>query len=250
MDAANSAAQRQYAQDQNQYVMNQAKLHQMGMPDLTTKQREYQYAQQQGYQGDFMQYLEDTKAAGVNVNVGGSGVAGTTPLQVASDQQARELGYNPDTTLVQIDDKGRTTATPKHTPAQEKTAGFVQRVQAAEEGLMGVTSGGYNPAGPSMPKIVPDFLRPENEKMYKNHRDEWIRSVLRRESGAAISDEERGEFAKFFPKVGDSQAIIEQKRRQRHTVLESIASEAGNAWRGGTGYPYPGLDDDIGELDY
>jgi len=43
---------------------------QFAPPDLPNKAKEYQYAVQNGYNGDYMQYINDTKQAGVTVNTG------------------------------------------------------------------------------------------------------------------------------------------------------------------------------------
>lgn len=68
------------------------------------------------------------------------------------------------------------------------------------------------------------------EQQYQQAADDWIRSKLRKESGAVISqDEMRSEYETYFPKPGDSAAVIEQKRKARDVATEAMKKAAGTA---------------------
>jgi len=59
---------------------------------------------------------------------------------------------------------------------------------------------------------------------------DFINAVLRRESGAAIAD---SEFAnarqQYFPQVGDTPAVIEQKRKNREIATSGVLAEVPNS---------------------
>jgi hypothetical protein len=56
----------------------------------------------------------------------------------------------------------------------------------------------------------------------------FITAVLRKESGAAIGkDEYATEDNKYFPKLGDSQAVIDQKADARRLAIKAIERQAG-----------------------
>lgn len=65
------------------------------------------------------------------------------------------------------------------------------------------------------------------QKMEQAQRN-FINAVLRRESGAQISD---SEFAnarlQYFPVIGDTPEVIEQKRRTREDAINSMMIESG-----------------------
>jgi muramidase (phage lysozyme) len=75
---------------------------------------------------------------------------------------------------------------------------------------------------------VGNYVTPEKRQLYDQAKREFINSVLRKESGASISD---GEFAsadkQYFPKPGDSEKVIEQKKRSREIAVEGVKSAAG-----------------------
>lgn len=73
-----------------------------------------------------------------------------------------------------------------------------------------------------------NFFRSAEGRRYTQAARQWIRSRLRKESGATISDSEfEGEFATFFPAPGDDEGTIERKREARIEAMRSMAAEAG-----------------------
>jgi hypothetical protein len=73
----------------------------------------------------------------------------------------------------------------------------------------------------------------DNYRLYDQAKRNFINAVLRRESGAAIAP---SEFAsanmQYFPEPGDSQAVIDQKKRNRETVIKGMARESGRVTGG------------------
>ena len=74
-------------------------------------------------------------------------------------------------------------------------------------------------------------LDPNQQKFFQAERN-FINAVLRRESGAVISDPEFENARKqYIPQPGDSNSVLEQKRRNRETVLRSLVRDAGPSYQ-------------------
>jgi hypothetical protein len=59
-------------------------------------------------------------------------------------------------------------------------------------------------------------------------RRDFVSAVLRKESGAAISAQEYiNEEKKYFPQLGDSEAVIKQKQNSRLKAIEGLKAQAG-----------------------
>lgn len=68
----------------------------------------------------------------------------------------------------------------------------------------------------------------DEEKMYLQAADAWVRAKLRDESGAAIGvDEMRTEYATFFPQYGDTPELIAEKSKQRGILTKQMGTASG-----------------------
>ncbi|MBC8642136.1 hypothetical protein IAG25_35615 [Caballeronia sp. EK] len=68
----------------------------------------------------------------------------------------------------------------------------------------------------------------DQQQSYEQAQRNFVSAVLRKESGAAISNEEyANEAKKYFPQPGDSAATIEQKARARDLAIEGLKAQAG-----------------------
>jgi hypothetical protein len=71
----------------------------------------------------------------------------------------------------------------------------------------------------------------------------FVNAVLRKESGAVISDSEfKNAERQYFPRSGDSKEVLAQKAANRALVIESFRNLAGPAWENAGGSP--GLNED------
>lgn len=71
----------------------------------------------------------------------------------------------------------------------------------------------------------------DRQKLIQSQRD-FINAILRRESGAVISDAEFDNARKqYFPQPGDKPEVIAQKRENRRIATEGIMREAGPGYR-------------------
>lgn len=126
----------------------------------------------------------------------------------------------------------------KPTPApfnegQGRAATFADRMAASERNLRQVEGEGTSAWGALMERLggVGNFLQSPEYQRYEQARRDFINAQLRRESGAVISPEEFANAEKqYFPRPGDSPAVIEQKRRNRQIALEGMARDAGPAY--------------------
>lgn len=66
----------------------------------------------------------------------------------------------------------------------------------------------------------------ESQRKYAQAKENFISAVLRKESGAAIGRDEYERAEKlYFPQVGDTEAVIKQKRQDRERAEQLISSE-------------------------
>jgi len=66
------------------------------------------------------------------------------------------------------------------------------------------------------------------QQQYAQARDNFIRAVLRKESGATISPAEiQGAEEQYFPRAGENKTVIKQKQDNRETAIESLKIQAG-----------------------
>jgi hypothetical protein len=127
------------------------------------------------------------------------------------------------------------------TEFQGKSAGFADRAQEADV-ILQQLEGKYSPAAINAKQSVQDFplvggaLGAATNKLALSESDQraeqaqrnFVNSILRQESGAAIS---AGEFEnakrQYFPQPGDSAAVIAQKAANRRTAIAGLARSAG-----------------------
>jgi hypothetical protein len=73
-----------------------------------------------------------------------------------------------------------------------------------------------------------EYAQSEDYKRLAAAQRNFIAAVLRKESGAAISDQEFESGAKiYFPQPGDSDAVIKDKRRYRDLAVQGMKMAAG-----------------------
>lgn len=120
--------------------------------------------------------------------------------------------------------------------AEQMRAGeFVSRMERANEAINQLEqSGVINPTARgrlrNMP-VVGDTFRGDEFRAYDQAIDEFSLAILRRESGAAISAQERAEIARtYFPQPGDGPQTVEQKRQARIAVIEDMRRASNGAY--------------------
>jgi hypothetical protein len=138
----------------------------------------------------------------------------------------------------------------KPTPEEFKTAGFANRVDQAEKVFMDLQAKGFDASSiaSGIERKLPNALRRAASQQQEQAERNFVNAVLRRESGAAISE---GEFTnaqiQYFPRAGDTPEVLEQKRQNRLQVMGDLKAQAAPALKkseqgGGltAGAPAPG----------
>ncbi|MEM8575522.1 MAG: hypothetical protein AAGF48_12905 [Pseudomonadota bacterium] len=134
----------------------------------------------------------------------------------------------------------------KMSGSEGQAAGFADRIAASGRvisDLENITNENKIEAGAQkvFGGLATPFVSADMQKLDQAKRD-FINATLRRESGAAISASEFDNAeVQYFPQIGDTPEVLAQKRRNRQTVLEGIAREAGPNYRPDWHKPEPQL---------
>lgn len=174
-------------------------------------------------------------------------------------QQGLEVKQNEDGAWVVVN-KNTKTAEPVRDPGtgeplrsntqgsevERVAAGFASRMHAAEKILGGIPSADQKPglavsAAGSIPvvgSVIANELRgPAQQKALQAQQD-WVRAKLRKESGAAIGvNEMADEIKMYFPQIGDSKAVIDQKEQSRNIATKAMVQAAGRSYKPETETP-------------
>jgi hypothetical protein len=117
------------------------------------------------------------------------------------------------------------------TDSQAKSAGFGARMQAADQTLNDLAAQGTSVSVPGSHSgygvgAVVNALSPAKQQNLDQAKRDFINAILRRESGAAIS---QGEFdnaeKQYFPQLGDKPDVIAQKAKNRAISTRGVLSE-------------------------
>ena len=204
---------------------------------LPSSVREYQFAQSQGYKGTFEQFeLARKRASASSMSVSyGAPVAGVGPdgnplfFQPSKDGGAPSIiqGVAPP----KVEERALT-------EGQAKALTFSSRMLSAENTLSELSQKGVNVSVPGsrtgfgIGAAINAVSSPEQQRLDQAKRD-FINATLRRESGAVIADSEFDNADKqYFPQVGDSRAVIEQKARNRRSAIEGVRADVPAAKQG------------------
>lgn len=114
--------------------------------------------------------------------------------------------------------------------AQAKALLFASRMKDADQTISALAKDGTTTSipGSRSPYIGPAIsaAQPGNWQQLDQAKRNFINAVLRRESGAVISDSEfKNAELQYFPQVGDSEAVIAQKARNRAQAADLIMAE-------------------------
>ena len=129
------------------------------------------------------------------------------------------------------------------TEYQGKNAMFGSRAQQAHQTLLDLEEkinvtglaakrGAENVpvVGGALGMVGNTMLSKEQQRVEQAQRN-FVNAVLRQESGAVINPSEfENAIKQYFPQPGDKKETIEQKRRNRLTVIEGFKKIAGPAW--------------------
>lgn len=190
-----------------------------------------------------------TQVLGLMKNYGDAGILPTDTLEAAMTKvKSNSLLYRKDTyiapsssdsglgdmlKLLQIQNaQADLTNKQGGTDAQRTAAGYADRIQQSNTILSQLEKSiqGYNPGGYYLQKNLPSYLQSSNVQQYNQAIQNFVNAVLRRESGAAISQSEYDNATKqYFALPGDSDATVAQKIQNRSTQYTNLVRDAGMA---------------------
>jgi hypothetical protein len=117
------------------------------------------------------------------------------------------------------------------------SAGFAERMHNVEQELEALDLEGFTPgslqqkAGELIP-FVGGKLMTEQQQVAARAQLDWIKAKLRKESGAAISQEEIDtENQTYFPQPGDLPSVIEAKKYAREVATRAMADGSGGKYK-------------------
>lgn len=119
------------------------------------------------------------------------------------------------------------------TEVQGNATAFAMRAQQSHDLLNQIEGAGFNPASLDPRNLAAghkwlNLVAPEAAQQYNAAKQNFVTAVLRKESGAAISQSEFDkEDQKYFPQPGDAKSVVEQKRRARELAIKTLAIQAG-----------------------
>jgi hypothetical protein len=122
------------------------------------------------------------------------------------------------------------------TEGQAKAATFYSQMTSASDELNNLTQGGgYDPntlkgqIGTSLATGITNPLAGAGAQKARQAQNQWAESFLRVKTGAAATkDEVKMNVETFFPKLGDSAEVIEQKARMRSQAENDVAQMTQN----------------------
>lgn len=123
---------------------------------------------------------------------------------------------------------------PKMTEDQSKAMQFASRMEASSPIIDKFEKQGTDLMARAKEKGIPfdlgNYMQSAEYQQYRQAKEDFLRAVLRKESGAVISEEEMiGADKQYFPVPGDEAhpEILAQKRQNRRVALEGMKSAAG-----------------------
>lgn len=127
----------------------------------------------------------------------------------------------------------------KPSDAQATAAYHASRAVDTEKYLQEMEKKGYDPGSYSRDlrgiNIPMTNIRPmenQTDRSYKQAQLEFVASVLREETGAAVTPQEFEYYGSiYFPQPGDGPNIIEQKRVARQRAIDGLINLAGPAYQ-------------------
>lgn len=129
--------------------------------------------------------------------------------------------------------------------SQSQAATFADRIEQSEKAFDELTREGYDRSDitAGLGAMLPNVVKSSEAQRQAQAERNFINAVLRRESGAAIAPSEFDSAEEqYFPRAGDSDETLAQKKQNREIVLNGLRREvdpAGESTNESTSYEYP-----------
>jgi hypothetical protein len=113
------------------------------------------------------------------------------------------------------------------TEGERLSLGYANRMKEANQTINNIGSQ-FTGISSYVGGILPNFAKTSDRQQFEQAQRNFINSVLRRESGAVISEEEFDNARQqYFPQPGDGDAVVQQKAQNRATAVENMMVSAG-----------------------
>jgi hypothetical protein len=125
----------------------------------------------------------------------------------------------------------------KQNENQSKDSGYANRLFRAEGILrdpkaVDAAKSPYQRGLDSLPMGIGNYMQSSEYQKYDQASRDFINGVLRRESGAAISQSEfDNAYRQYLPRPGDSKEVLAEKQRNRQEAIAGIAGGGGQSYR-------------------
>lgn len=212
-----------------------------------------------GYAGAYQAYASDPRQLGFIEQTMGLQSGGLKTLAAQPDLDMQLKQANLANIYSEIDARnqasaGNNTLNGKpQTTVQAQIQGYADRTNASDN-IISKVGGDFTKLGSLVGMAMPNFLKTSDRQQYEQAQRDFVNSVLRRESGAAISSSEfENAKQQYFPQPGDSKAVVEQKTANRQLVVNNLyqQSNTGRTTLPGQVIQYQGKEyqvDDNGEM--
>jgi hypothetical protein len=122
----------------------------------------------------------------------------------------------------------------KLTDEQAKARGFYERMTNSHNVVSDLETSGTSLRGRALAGVpmVGNYAQTEEFQKFSQAERDFINAVLRRESGATITDPEFANARQqYFPQPGDGKDVIAQKRKNRETAIQAMRHATGPGYK-------------------
>ncbi len=180
-------------------------------------------------QGQQNSLLEKAAKNGVNVEEFRDSTTGQIDFQNLSIRtgQAEGEGVRAENAIRNARLAASASKSGKPTVSQENFQIYGNRMEQADKVLEGLSDKGFDPTSIGVEGLVgqwsPNLLKTSDRQSYEQAQRNFINAVLRKESGAVISDAEFDNARiQYFPQPGDSADLLAQKAATRRLVIDEF----------------------------
>lgn len=155
-------------------------------------------------------------------------------------KQVKQAGFAPGTVITEDRyGKPQVLNKEKYTQPQILSGTYAARMDDATNSIKKIMETDFDPAGIMQnidffgsPDIIANYMRSPEGQQYRQAQENWISANLRKESGAAIPEQEMDrEIKKWFPYPGDKAQNIAQKSQARKTAERGMRKAAGGSYQ-------------------
>lgn len=115
-------------------------------------------------------------------------------------------------------------------PNQRKAATFALRMQDASA-IIDELGAAFTGTADRLSGLTPQGLKSSEKQRVETAERNFVNAILREESGSAIGPQEFSSAElQYFPRPGDGEEVLIQKKRNRDVVIQGLKSEAGEAF--------------------